>query len=108
MLDFFIRDAWAEPAPQQGGGGFLFMMVMFALLMYLFIIRPQMKQTKAHRQLLESLGKGDEVATSGGLLGRVREVGDNFVLLEIASKVEIKVQKHAVSQLMPKGSLKSL
>ena len=110
MLDFFIRHGWAQQSspPQQGGGSFLFMMVVFVLLMYLLIIRPQMKQAKAHRQLIESLAKGDEVATSGGLLGRIRDVGDNFILLEVAVKVEVKVQKNTISQILPKGSLKGL
>jgi len=109
MLEFFINDAWAEPAaPQAGGGGFLFMMLFFIVLMYFMIMRPQMKQAKEHRQLIESLSKGDEVVVSGGLLGKIREVGDNFVVLEIAKEVEVKVQKNAVSAIMPKGTLKSL
>ena len=108
MIDFFIQSAWATPEPQQGAGSFVFMIVIFILLMYLLIIRPQMKQTKAHQALIDSLAKGDEVATGGGLLGRVREIGDNFVLLEVASKVEIKVRKQSISQVMPKGSLKGM
>ena len=109
MLDFFINNAWAEAAPQQGGsGGFLFMMIFFLALMYFLIMRPQMKQAKEHRQLLESLTKGDEVSVSGGLLGKIKEVGDNFILLEIAKDTEVKVQKNAVSAIMPKGTLKSL
>lgn len=110
MFDLLARNAWAQQSspPQQGGAGFLFMIVVFVLLMYLLIIRPQMKQAKAHRQLLESLAKGDEVATSGGLLGRIRDVGDNFILLEVAARVEVKVQKNTISQVLPKGSLKGL
>jgi len=70
------------------------------------LIRPQMKQAKEHRKLLENLSKGDEVVTSGGLLGRISEIGDNFIVLEVARETEIKVQKHAVSALMPKGTIK--
>lgn len=110
MLDLFARNAWAQqsPPPQQGGLSFFFMIAVFILLMYLLIIRPQMKQAKAHRQLIASLARGDEVATSGGLLGRIRDVGDNFILLEVAARVEVKVQKNTISQVLPKGSLKGL
>lgn len=111
MLDFFIQGAWAQPAPAQsqpGGGSFLFMTVILVVLMYVLILRPQIKQAKAHRKLLESLSKGDEISTNGGLLGRIRDIGNNFVLLEVAPNVELKVQKNSITQLMPKGSLKAL
>jgi preprotein translocase subunit YajC len=107
MLDFFISSAHAQSAGQQGGGtSFLIMMVLFFVIFYFMLIRPQMKQAKEHRKLLENLSKGDEVVTSGGLLGRVSEIGDNFIVLEVARETEIKVQKHAVSALMPKGTIK--
>ncbi len=84
------------------------MLIIFMGLMYLMIIRPQMKQAKQHKQLVSSLAKGDEVVINGGLLGKIREVGDNFILLEVADNTAVKIQKHAVSQILPKGSLKSL
>lgn len=108
MLDFFINDAWAQGAPQGGGSSsFLIMMVLFFVIFYFMLIRPQMKQAKEHKKLVEGLSKGDEVVTTGGMLGKITEVGDNFIVLEIAKETEVKVQKHAVSALMPKGTMKS-
>ena len=108
MIDFFINNAWAQGAGQGGGGSFLFMMVLFFVIFYFFLIRPQMKQAKEHKALVGGLTKGDEVVTNGGVLGKINQVGDNFVVLEIASETEIKVQKQAVSAVLPKGTLKTL
>ena len=107
---FFIADAWAQSAGQPGGGGgsFLLMMLLFFVIFYLFLIRPQTKQAKRHKQMVEALARGDEIVTNGGLLGRITQVGDNFILLEAARGVEVKIQKHAVSAVMPKGTMKSL
>ena len=108
-MDSIINNAWAQTAPAQGGGASgLIMFVILLVVFYLVLIRPQMKQAKEHRKLVESLAKGDEVVTGGGLLGRISEVGDNFVVLEIAKEVEVKVQKQAVSAVMPKGTVKTL
>lgn len=109
MLDFFINSAWAAPAQQQADGTTtLIMMVGMFAIFYFLLIRPQLKQAKQHRQLVSELGKGDEIATSGGLLGKIKEVGDNFILLEISKDTEVKVQKNAVSSVLPKGTLKTL
>ncbi len=109
MIDFFIQDAWAQDAaPQGGGGSFLIMMIIFFVIFYFLVIRPQMKQQKEHRKMVEELSKNDEVVTSGGMLGRINQVGDNFILLEVADGTEVKVQKNAVSAVMPKGTVKSL
>ena len=109
MLNFFIIDAYAQSASQQGGGpSFLIMMVIFFIIFYFMLMRPQMKQAKAHKKLILSLGKGDEVVTSGGLLGKITEVGENFIVLEVASETEIKVQKNSVTQMLPKGTIKGL
>ena len=108
MTDFFINDAWAQGASQGGGGSFLFMMVLFFVIFYFFLIRPQMKQTKEHKQLVGGLTKGDEVVTNGGVLGKINQVGDNFIVLEVARETEIKVQKQSVSAVLPKGTLKTL
>ena len=107
-MDLFISSAWAQEAPAQGGGimGLLPLFIIFAVF-YFFLIRPQMKQAKEHRQMVESLSKGDEVVTNGGLLGKINKVGDNFIILEIARDVEVKVQKHAISATMPKGTIKT-
>lgn len=108
VTDFFINTAWAQGASPGGDSSFLFMMIFFLVIFYFFLIRPQMKQTREHKQLLGSLAKGDEVATGGGLLGKVSQVGDNFVVLEVAQGVEVKVQKQSVSVMLPKGTLKTL
>ncbi|MGI9229561.1 MAG: preprotein translocase subunit YajC [Gammaproteobacteria bacterium] len=108
MLDFLITNAWAQGGGQQGGGSFLLMMVLFFVIFYFFLIRPQSKQAKQHKQMVEALAKGDEVVTGGGLLGKILEVGDSFVLLEVAKGIEVKVQKHTISTVMPKGTVKSL
>ncbi|MBI2970324.1 MAG: preprotein translocase subunit YajC [Gammaproteobacteria bacterium] len=109
MPDFLVTDAWAQGAPPAGGGASgLIMFVILILIFYFLLIRPQMKQAKEHKKLVESLAKGDEVVTTGGLLGRVNQVGDNFVVLEIAKDIEVKVQKHSVSAVMPKGTVKTL
>ncbi len=85
--------------------GMLPLVLMFVVL-YFVMIRPQMKRQKEHKAMIEALAKGDEVVTSGGLLGKVAKMDDNFLSLEVASGVEIKVQRSAVVQVLPKGSVK--
>jgi len=94
-------------APQGGGLSMILMMVVLFGLMYFMMIRPQMKRQKEHRTMVAALAKGDEVVTNGGLAGRVEEVGETFITIEIAPNVKVKLQKGAVSQVLPKGSLKS-
>jgi preprotein translocase subunit YajC len=110
-MNGLISDAWAQAAPGGGAPGgqlqFILMMAAFILLFYFMLIRPQQKRTKEHQALISKLSSGDEVVTSGGILGRVTDVGDTFVTLEIADGVRVKVQKVQVTQLMPKGTLKS-
>ena len=106
-MDFLISPAWAQAAPSGGGGAQLLIMVaIFFLIMYFLLIRPQQKRAKEHRDLIASLNKGDEVMTSGGILGRVAEIDKSFILLEVQSGVNIRVQKQAVSSVMPKGTFK--
>ena len=108
MIDFFINNAWAAPAQQEPGlASFLPLIILFAVF-YFMLIRPQLKQAKQHKQLVSELAKGDEVATSGGLLGKIKEDGENFVLVEIAKETEVKIQKNAVTTVFPKGTLKDL
>ena len=110
-MDFPISNAWAQTAPTAQAGNPLEMLFLFGIMFvvfYFLMIRPQMKKQKDHREMLSKLAKGDEAVTSGGLLGRVKEVGDNFVVLEIAKAVEVKVQKSFVQSVMPKGTLKTL
>ena len=110
-MGFFISDAYAQGAsPGAAGGGmsFIIMMVVLFALMYFMMIRPQQKRQKEHRAMLGALAKGDEVITTGGVAGRVEELGDAFVTVEIAASVKVKVQKSAISQVLPKGTLKSV
>ena len=72
------------------------------------MIRPQVKRQKEHRKLVEGLAKGDEVATDGGLLGKVTDLGDNFALLEVTEGVQVKIRRQSVAAVLPKGSLKEL
>ena len=106
-----IRSALAQ-APAGGVGdaglmGFLPIILMFVLL-YFLMIRPQMKRTKEHKQMVDALQKGDEVVTAGGVLGKITHVGDAYLSLEIAPSTQISVQKSAVQTLLPKGSIKSI
>lgn len=108
MLEFFVNNAWAAPEQQPGGlVGFLPLIILFVVF-YFMLIRPQLKQAKQHKQLVAGLAKGDEIVTNGGLLGKIKEVGDNFVVVEIAKETEVKIQKQSVSTVMPKGTLKTL
>ncbi len=109
-MDYLIQDAFAQSAAgaqDPGLAGFLPLVILFVVF-YLFLIRPQMKRQKEHAKLVQDLAKGDEAVTSGGLLGRVTEVGDNFVKLEVAKDTEVKIQKHAIAQIMPKGTVKEM
>jgi len=83
------------------------MMVVFVVIFYFLLIRPQQKKAKEHQALISKISAGDEVVTTGGILGKVTEVGDTFVTIEVADGVRIKVQKFQVGSLMPKGTLKS-
>jgi preprotein translocase subunit YajC len=108
-MNGLISDAWAQAAPGAAGGQFQFalLMVAFIALFYFMLIRPQQRRAREHQALVSKLAAGDEVVTSGGLLGRITDVGDVFVTLEVADGVRVKVQKAQVTQLMPKGTLKS-
>jgi preprotein translocase subunit YajC len=109
-MSLLISDAWADAAPAapQDAGlmGFLPLIVIF-ILFYFLLIRPQMKRAKEHRKMVETLSKNDEVVTSGGLLGKIVDVEESFISVEIAEGVRVKVQKTAVTSLMPKGTAKS-
>jgi preprotein translocase subunit YajC len=108
LLDLIISPAAAQAAPSQGSPmSLLVMMVLFFGVFYFMAIRPQMKRAKEHRALLAALAKGDEVLTNGGIAGRIEDLGESFVSVEIATGVSIKVQKNAITAVLPKGSLKS-
>lgn len=107
-MNGLISDAWAQAAP-GGPSQFtpLLMVGVFFVIFYFLLFRPQQKRAKEHQNLLAKLATGDEVVTGGGVLGKVTDVGETFITLEIADGVRIKVQKTQITQLMPKGTLKS-
>jgi preprotein translocase subunit YajC len=106
-MDFFISNAYAQDAAASGGlMSFLPLIVIFAVF-YFMLIRPQMKRSKEHKRVVSQLSKGDEVITNGGLLGRIVDVSDSFVTLELADNLHIKLQRQAVANVMPKGTMKS-
>jgi preprotein translocase subunit YajC len=111
LLDIFIAPAYAQAAPTApASGGFMTLLFPIVLLaiMYFIMIRPHSKRMKEQRAMLDKLAVGDEVITSGGIAGVVREIGDNFVSVEIADNVRIRIQKGAIGNVLPKGTLKSL
>lgn len=108
-LDILISPAWA----QQGGESpsmlpMIFTMVLIFAVMYFMVIRPQSKRNKAHRALVADLAEGDEVLASGGIVGRISGLAEQFVTLEVASDVKLKVQRQSVSAVLPKGTIKSI
>ncbi len=109
-MSFFISDAAAaaEPAFQQPGfEGMLFPLGILIFFYFLFI-RPQSKRNKEQKQMLAALQKGAEVVTSGGILGKVADLDDNFVKIEVSDNSFIQVQRHAIANMMPKGTYKAL
>jgi preprotein translocase subunit YajC len=108
VLDFLVSPAHAQ-AQAQGDPFMSFLPLIILLVLFWFmLIRPQMKRSKEHREMLGKLAKGDEVITSGGLAGVVRDIGENYLTVEIADNVPVKMQKSAVVSVLPKGSLKTL
>jgi len=109
----FISSAFAQSAPAAAGGGdigsslmsMLPLLLMFVVL-YFVMIRPQMKRQKEHKAMIDALAKGDEVATVGGLLGKISRIGDTTLGLELATGVEVNLQRSAVVQVLPKGTIK--
>ena len=112
ISELFISNAYAEgaAAAPQGGMTLEGMLPLIALLavFYFLILRPQQKRAKEHKALIEALQKGDEVVTIGGILGKVTKVGDDNVAVEIADNVIVQVQKPAIQNVLPKGTIKSI
>ena len=108
-MDFFINTANAQAAGAGGGQSMVSFAIPVLLLVvfYFLLIRPQNKRAKEQREMLSKVAVGDEVATTGGILGKVTEVGEQFLTLEIASGVNVKLQKFQVAQVLPKGTVKS-
>ena len=106
LLSFFISDAAAQTAGAGGGGIATFLpMIALFVIFYFLLIRPQQKRQKEHKNMVGGLAKGDEIVTMGGALGKVTAVDDNFLTVEIAKGVEIKVQRMSVQAMMPKGTV---
>lgn len=111
-MNFFISEALAQGEAVASSGGETFMallpLLLFAVVFYFLLIRPQAKRQKEHRKMVEALAKGDEVVTLGGVAGRITEIGDHFAQVEIADGVVVKVRRVAIESVLPKGSLKEL
>jgi len=112
MSNFFISDALAEGGTAAAGQpDVMSQLIVFGgifVVFWLLFIRPQNKKIKEHKQMTEGLGKGDEVVTNGGILGKITQVHENFVVIEAASNMEITIQRSAIQTLMPKGTIKSI
>ncbi|MEM7081230.1 MAG: preprotein translocase subunit YajC [Pseudomonadota bacterium] len=106
--DFFIRTASAQAtgAPQGPGLGGFILPLVFILALYFLLIRPQARRAKEHTAMVKGLGKGDEVVSAGGVLGRITDLDEQFVTLKVASNTEIKIQRHQIGAVLPKGTVK--
>ena len=107
-----ISSAYAQAAagaadPAGSIMQFLPIILMFVVLWFL-MIRPQQKRAKEHKAMLDALAKGDEIVTGGGIAGRVVKVGESFIAVELATGVEVQVQKPSIALVLPKGTLKAL
>ena len=110
-MNFLFNDLIAAESGAAGQGSAMssiFMLVIFGLIFYFMLIRPQSKRAKEHKTMVEALQKGDEVVTNGGIAGKITKVGESFITLSVSENVEINVQKHAVSTALPKGTIKSI
>ncbi|HEX7116806.1 MAG TPA: preprotein translocase subunit YajC [Steroidobacter sp.] len=110
-MDWLISTAAAQAAGQPGQPSALttfLPLVLIFVVFYFLLIRPQTKRAKEHRAMIAALEVGAEVVTSGGILGKVTELGDQYITVEIADGVRVKLQRHTVAQVLPKGTLKSV
>ncbi len=107
-MDFLITPAWAQAASGSPAGTLttILPLVLIFVVFYFLLIRPQTKRAKEHREMVAKLAVGDEIVTNGGVLGRISEVNEHFITLQVSSGVAIQVQKFQVAQLMPKGTFK--
>ena len=110
-MSFFINDAMAQSAAAGAPPELLSQLMVFGgifIIFYFLFIRPQNKKAKEHKELTENIGKGDEIVTSGGVLGKVSSLNENFVTIEIAKEVQVRIQRQAISTVMPKGTIKAI
>ena len=113
-FNVFISEAFAQAAPAATGGaenmfgslGTMLPLVLMFVVLYFVMIRPQMKRQKEHKAMIDAIAKGDEVVVGGGLLGKVSKMGESYLHIEIASGVEVQVQRASVVQVLPKGTVK--
>ena len=106
-MDFLIQNAYAQGAPQGGGFSPLLIMVAFIALMYFIAIRPNQKRQKEHAQLVAALKVGDEILTTGGILGIITGISDHYAIVKIADNTEIKIQKSSVASIVPKDTFEN-
>jgi preprotein translocase subunit YajC len=113
-MSFLISDAFADtagaasPTTASGLMSILPMIILLVVFMYFMVIRPQSKRAKEHKNLLSNLQKGDEVITIGGVLGKIEKITDDFMVLSIAESTNITIQKGAVSNIVPRGTMKTV
>jgi preprotein translocase subunit YajC len=107
ILDFFIEPAYAQAATQQSPLLTFLPLIAIFVIFYFLIIRPQSKKQKEHRDMVAALSSGDEVVTAGGVLGKVTAVGEQFLEVEVANNITVKVQRHTIAAVLPKGTVKS-
>jgi preprotein translocase subunit YajC len=108
-MDWLISSAWAQAAGGAQPNAFmqLLPLVLIFVVFYFLLIRPQAKRAKEHKAMVAALGVGDEFPTAGGILGKVTETGDQFLTLEVAEGVRVKIQRHTVTSVLPKGTIKN-
>ena len=110
-MDFLINTAQAQVpggGAAGGGSGFTFLLpILMLVVFYFLLIRPQNKRAKEQKDMLAKIAAGDEVATTGGILGKVTDVGELYLTLEVASGISLKLEKYHVAKVLPKGTVKS-
>jgi preprotein translocase subunit YajC len=106
-MDFFISSAWAQAGQTDPFVSFLPLILIFVIF-YFLLIRPQTKRAKEHRKMVSELKTGDEVITGGGILGRITEAGEQFIKVEVADGVILRIQRQTVIAILPKGTFKSV
>ncbi len=107
-MDFFISSAWAQAGSQPDPFMTFLPLVLIFVIFYFLLIRPQSKRAKEHRKMVSELKAGDEVITSGGVLGRITEASEQFLKVEVADGVVLKIQRQTIGQVLPKGTFKSV
>ncbi len=106
-MNWLIQDAWAQGAGTDGSLLGLLPLVLIFVVFYFLLIRPQSKRQKEHKEMVSNLKVDDEIITAGGVLGKITKVKDQFVFVEVADGVELKIQRHTIGTIMPKGTVKS-